>query len=198
MVSDRKIIISTVAFFAISGLYNYSATGVFLTPFFLINFILSGIALWFAFKYRKTESAYLLWVYAISLIALTSTDQIGINAIASLLHLTPPNYNNWSEFIFILVYLIIAIAWGLIDFKRLKTIGFGVRTILPSLFLIIGISGAFLNLPLLQNYGIALFIVSFHVIVSLGKEEFGEVIENISQQFILFLILQSILYFSMH
>ena len=68
MKSDSKIVLIIIACFIVIGIYNYSASGVFLTPFFLNYFIFPLVAIWFFAKYRGAIlGVYLIGILSISL-----------------------------------------------------------------------------------------------------------------------------------
>ena len=192
------------------GLYNYSGTGVFITPFFLNYYIFLGVAIWFWIKsilqskstahddgLTPEKSSSILGIYALGLAALTITHSLTINTLANLFKIEAlANFEVQPLYKLIaIVFFFTTLFW--IELKRLKTNRQNILNWIPLALILTSFIFTLGNYHIAQSVFLSLYMIGF--ILSLKQKSYQNKLEwtSLGYQFVLFLILENIRFLSM-
>jgi len=190
--SDSKIVLTLIACYLVIGIYNYSGTQVFLTPFFLNYYIFTAVAIWFFASSIKSCKNLLLGTYLLGIFALSSTHQMTISSFVTFFKMY--SYENIiiPPVISLIGVLTFFICLSIIEHQRLKQTNFSLINFFPTLILITAIASKLLNFGFWATISLSAYMLIF--IISLRQEKFRNWPEfhTIGYQYVLFFVLQNI------
>lgn len=175
------------------GIYNYSASGVFLTPFFLNYFIFSGVGLWLFVKHLKSGHQLLYGIYALGILGVSATHPMTLQSFSTYFKLpyTAP-HAIWQLVGLLLFFGTLMI----IEIKRIRIQPKSWSNWLPFLLLLTSIITTFLNLGYWQILFISVYIISYQISLKQTNYQNEKGLQGVGYQLLLFFVLENTRFFS--
>ncbi len=196
MNSDRKIVLTIIACFLVIGIYNYSASGVFLTPFFLNYFIFSLVSIWFLVKGIILGKKLIYAVYTIGILGVSVTHPMTIQSIAAYFKIRqlegislPPLY----EFIGLLLFFM---ALCFIEIRRIRSTQVRIINWIPTVLLMVSAVATFYGLGYWQVFALSAYILSYLFSLRQSFQQNQSEFQGVGYQLFLFFVLENIRFLS--
>ena len=192
MPSTAKIILVSIAFYLVVGIYNFSGSGTFITPYFLNYFLLIAISIYGFSVNIKEQCSYILICYAIGLTAIASSHSLTLTLLNKWI-----GFSNYTTISSTDIHKLIAIIifYGILFYIHIKAVQHHKTSLwfwLPLLFLLGSLVAVFINNGLWQAILLSIYMISFVLSSNKLNVQDLQVYRVLILQYVLFLVIENI------
>lgn len=192
MPSEAKIVFSCIAFYLVVGLYNYSGTGVFITPYFLNYFVLFSVSIYSFFKNRSAKFSHSLALYSVGILSISSSHSLTLTILNKWFGISDLSTITASDLHKLIAITIFYVVLFLIHLHAVRHHKHTKWFWLPLVFLIGSLIAVLINNGLWQTILLSAYMLSFIVFSNRLNIKNYQTYTALVFQFVLFLVLENI------